>query len=467
MQSPLSSTEEEITLDLLSMELLSHIALELEPKDVLNLSLTCKKFSPLINDVNYWHHILGYSKDDEKKLIKEYQEDYVIIKQFQPKDNYSTTTGLSKKDKSKSLPHRRGKKIVWVLVTILLNISWDYISYFCDIIFLILLVLRLDRVFMFPGIIPFLFFSVSIITKTFFPYLAIIGLRYIYGPFFDLAYLPQQNVSVILISSIYLYSSPYIGVMSFFSILIFFFYILVLCYVSNIIGFIFVLIPPFLCAVLAVFSCANFTCLPVYKRAPCSFTKVLYCTIPSCSIVASIILIALASLGDEYVPYYASFLPLYVSSIYEIILFSFTTIYLSCCSNKLLVSDLPCYILLFPCYEKKTVSEAITMNQFLLFLLIYVSIPLAIFLILLSMKLDGFVDVKFLYIFIPFFFLELSIVFFSLAIHIGCCITHGFSESNNYKLHNNEEDISSFDEQEMDTLPPAVIRGKKLNLPHK
>ncbi|ELP83536.1 hypothetical protein EIN_378510 [Entamoeba invadens IP1] len=433
--------DEQYSLETLPPTLLNHITSHLSPQDVLSMSLTCKKFSLLISDVTYWHTKLGYTCEDPLQSLSQYQQDFIVISQYEQSNAPHPTRH--------TVHNRPFKKIVWILLNILLNISFDYITFFCDVIFIALLVIHLDRISTINIVIPMAFLSFSIVTRALFPYLAFICIYYVYGTDFDLTFLPQQNVSLLLIGSIYSFASQYIGVASFFNILVIIDFFLFFLFIVGKMSFVFVVIPIFFNFVLSVFSCANFSFLPKYTRTKWSLTKLIYFMFPSCCVLTLFMLLTLSLLFDIDFPNKYAFIPIYVLQFYLLFICLFAFLYLKCFESKLVVSDVPGFRHLFPCFEKKTTSEALFILKLVFLFLVFFSVPLLAFVALLSLKLDGRIDTRFWVIFIPIYFMVFCMICITISTHVGCCITHGFLRNSQYELESNNTLVNNKHSQQL------------------
>ncbi|KAL7720488.1 F-box domain-containing protein [Entamoeba marina] len=420
----------------LPLNIQKRIAANLDPLDILTLSETCTKLSPLINDVEVWHELMGYTQEDTLKTLEEYQQDYIIIKQYNRND-------LSGFDLKK--PHQKYQKkpkpfskVIMILAYICINISWDYITYIFDSLFITLFVLELDRITSIGYTLPLLFFILSLTIRSTFPYIIILSLKYVYGPFFDIEYLPQQNISVCMLLFVYVFTSPYIGIIAFGGVLVLLFNILILLYSFGYIALYYALIPVGVFSLLAIFSCSNFTCLPTCTKVPCSLTKLLYFSIPSVNIFIGLILSIINQRGSINLPYLVCFIPFYLTILYILLLNGGVMFYLCTKKSVLVVSDIKFNKLLFPCWRSKPIEDALFLSEVLVTFLFSIMIPSVLFLVLLGLKFDGFVDISYSIIFIPVYLLIIGFVFTNIATHVGCCVLH--DNLNNHQILNNSND---------------------------
>ena len=471
--------ESEITLDDLDIDLLKLISYQLDPKDCFHLSLSCKKCSELITNVYYWHEKLGYLPEDSLKSLEEYQTDYVAIHQFNPdKTNAGNKLFEIQKKSKKQVLSRRHRKVAVGLLHFVLNISWDYIVFFCDSLFLITLMLQLDRLMNTSSAIPSIFFFVSVMVRTVFPYIAMFCLKYLYGSFFDKSYLPRVNVSVFVMGCVHLYSSPYSGVLSFISIFLIITYVLFVLFITGYIGFAFVLTPILICAIITTFSCGNFTCLPFYRKFKSSCAKPFYLSFPSICMIISICFLISRSIVDFDVIYPVIYMmiPIFVAFVYLFVILIFTMIYLNLCQYRLIIDDIPFSHILFPCWQRKTISEAKSLYTKIFIFSIFFFVPIVISVILLTLKLDGYIDITYSGAMCPLLFIFVFVAICGSILQTSCCVSESMKDPVYNELNHLEENSSNgnsnlpFDvEYEMDVLPnkPQVTKGKALNLPNK
>ena len=246
--------------------------------------------------------------------------------------------------------------------------------------------------------------------------------------------------------------------------------------------FVFSLIPILICAIFTTFSCGNFTCLPFYRRTKANWTKPFYFSIPSICVIISIGLLITGSIIEYESPISISyiFIPICCGFIYIMIVSLFSFLQLYCCQFRLMIEDIPLFSLLFSCWGRKSIEEALKIFKMIICVGAVILIPSFVFFVLLTLKLDGYIDISYSLMLCPLVFLLLGTMIFACIVQTACCVNNSILDSHD-SIHNKlVEDSGSGNgsvfpyennEIELDMLStlrtPQVQRGKKINLPPK
>ena len=407
--------------------LLLAVAQHLDPPSVLALSLTARAFAPLIRNRLLWHGFLGYAPEDSLQPLEQYQKDYVVIRTFRGE------TAAPPDFHPKPAPHCSAvTRALHLCIRVLTSAAWDYVTFLCDIAFFLLFLLSVDRTIACNIPLTYLLFLISCGIRTLPPYAVLLLLRIAYGPLFDPDAFVARGMSISFVVTLYTLSSSYVGILFFCPLVVFLTLLLFFLSITNVLPFFCCLLPLILLSVGAFFSCPNFTFFPTWATAPCSITKILYLSFPSLCFLVGFSLSSYANTGTADLQYSSAFVPFFLSIAYVLGFAAGNALYLECCHFQLLVKDIPLSSVLFPCCAQKTLPEARFIARVCLVVALCLCIPSVILLILLSLRLDGLIDVSFVYIGMPVYVVLIGFFVFSVITHVGCWVYPLLKKLDNY-----------------------------------